>query len=203
MAFAEHFLRWGGFHELIPIKKLDSDIMHKVWHEQPQLRMRFALQRCSQYAGLPDPGIIQRPSVIKKKGDGKVSDSSPGSASMDSPTPNIPNSTQSRSLPTKPPQSTLQTLLELTKLPPKPTPPESTIPPPGQLTPEQQNEAQMSQAKEPVAKQAAMEAQMPDKGPEEGRLEDQMAHVPNKSPEEPLQPRFTNIVAKLWKLLGR
>ena len=103
MSFAEQFLRWGGFHELKPLNSW-GDLKEIVWLENPQMRMRAALQRCARLTGLADPAIF-RPTKAQKD-DGKVSDSSPGS-------------------------------------------------------------------------------------------------VPDKSPEEPLQPaRFTNIIAKIWKLLS-
>ena len=214
-ALAKHFLSWGGFHKLEPVEKTGMDIKETVWHEQPQMRMRAALQRCSRVSGFPNPAIISKRTA--RGNDGKVSNSSPSSASMHSPgsssptTLDIPishestsNPTQSRSLPTESPQPPSESPPEPTQPSPKPTPPEITIPPPGQLTPEQPKKAsqrQMSKVKEPmVDKQgAARKAQKPVKEPEE---KGQMPLVPDKSPEEPLQPR-SSIVAKLWKLLGR
>lgn len=143
MSLAKQFLTWGGFHKL-ELMELGEDIKEGVWLEKPPMRMRAALQWSSRFTGLADPGVIHKPTVQKE--DGKVSDSSPDTASMDSPesssptTPDIPISDESTSKSTEP--RTLltelpQRLLELTQLSPNPTPPEITIPPPGQLTPKQ------------------------------------------------------------------
>ena len=204
-SLATYFLSWGGFHKLEPVEKPVVDIKETVWHKQPQMRMRAALQRCSRLSGFANPAIISK-RTAHRKNDGEVSNSSPGSASMDSPgsssptTRDIPISHESTSKPT---QSSRSLPTEFPQ-PPSQSPPEQTLPPPkppGQLTPEQPKKAsqrQMSKAKEPmVDKQRAAR-----KAKEEPEEKGQMPLVPDKSPEEPLQAR-SSIVAKLWKLFGR
>ena len=160
------------------------------------------------------------------KNDGEVSKSSP--ASMDLPESSSPTtlnnssshkstskSTRFHTSPSKLPQpSSLplhkstqhssQSLPESTQLPPERTPPDPTILPPGQLTPEQRKamQKQMSRAKQLVIKikpPAAKKARKSKKEPEE-KTKDQMLV---ESPKEPSDPASKGIVASFWKFLGR
>jgi hypothetical protein len=196
LSVATHFLSWGGFHKLEPIKAL-SNIKESDCFTEPhwkQLRMRAAMQWCSEKS--------------------RIRPNSPASASMDSsssPTKlDIPishestsNSTQSRSVQTELFQPPSQSSPVLTQLPPEQIPPEPTIPPAGQLPPEQKEaiQKQMStkaeelkvKTKQPAAKKTRkLEKESKEERP---KLD--------KSPEDPLQPQSKSIVAGFWNFLGR
>ena len=216
-ALARQFLRWRGFHPLKPIE--EKEYKEDDWLEKAhwdQARMRTAVQRCSRILQCVNPAVI-RPTAHEN--DGKVSDTSSASASMDSPESSSPTaldipithestskSTQSRSLLTEFPQSPSQPPPELTQVPPEPTSPEPTIqptiPPPGQLTPEQKKalQRQMSRAKQINKQLAAKKAQKP--GKKQERLKNQVSHVPDEIPEESLQ-ESKSIVTSFWKFVGR
>ena len=218
-ALARQFLRWRGFHALKPIE--EKELREDNWLEKAywdQTRMRIAVQRCSRILQCDNPAVIRKP--IAHENDGKVSDTSSASGSMDSPGSSprtaldIPithestsKSTQSRSLLTEFPQSPSQTPPELTQVPPEPTSPEPTIqptiPPPGQFTPEQKKilQRQMSRAKQINKQLAAKKTQKPGKKQEE-RPKNQVSLVPDEIPEEPLQ-ESKNAVASFWKFVGR
>ena len=189
------------------------DITEDEWFEKPeweQVHMRAALQRCSQATGFANPAVI---GAHQKNREG--SNSSPASASMDSPESSSPpaldipithestsKSTESRSLLTEFPQSPSPSLHEPNQPHPEPTPPKPTILPPGQLTLEQKKalQRQMSRAQQLSKQPAARKAQKPKK---KRGLEDQMPHMRDKFPEIPLQPQSDNIVASIWKFFGR
>lgn len=188
--------------------------------------MRAALQGCSLVTGALNPAV-RNPAVIRKPTVGKeVSDSTPASASMDSPESPVPldipishestsnlDQSQSPSLPTESVQPLSQSPPEPTQPPPEPTQPPSeptsapsTIPPPGQLTPEQVLAKKAMQRQMSRAKQVKVNIKRPvaKKGhkPKEETPVDQMPQV-DGFPEEPSPPKPKGVMASIWNFFGR
>jgi hypothetical protein len=147
MKLARDFMLWHGFHKLEPFR-VSSPIRESEWFEKPyreQVRMRAAVQWASRTGRLDNSDIIRK--LTAHESDKIVSDSSPASASMDSPESSspttldmpishesTPKSTQSLSALTEFPQPPSQSPPVLTQLPPEPTP-KPTIPLPLEPTP--------------------------------------------------------------------
>ena len=209
------FFSWGGFHKLEPIEA-SSNIKESDCFTEPhwkQLRMRTAQRWCLEKLRRFNPDICRK--LIARGSDGIVSDSSPASASMNSPESSSPtkldipishestsNSTHSRSVQTELPQPPSQSSA-VTQLPPEQIPPEPTIPSAGQLTPEQKEttQKQMSKAKELKVKTKQLAAKKTQKLEKESKEEEKPKL--DKSPEEPLQSQSKSIVASFWKFFGR
>ena len=230
---AKAFLSWRGFHKLEPIQ-VSKNIVEGDWFGKPvweQVRMRAALQYCSDLTGLRNPAVL---TPTTHKNDGKVSGSSPAStskdssessspatnenngkvsnsspASMDLPesssptTENIPISNESTS---KSKQSHSLRAQPHSQSPPEPTqlPPEPTEPsilPPGQLTLEQKKTMQKQMSR---AKQLVSKTKQP-----AGKKAKKSKKEPDENPkdqipsEEPSEPESKGIVASFWKILGR
>jgi len=192
------FLKWRGFHKPEPFADDNEAWFGKpVWE---RMAMTAAMDRCSKMAEVRNPGL-RKPKT--NKNDGKVSESSSASTSMDSPEPSSPTTlevpTQSHSLSTKLPQPLSQAPGGPTQLPLKPTPPNPAI------TPEQKNtkERQMDRAQQVMAQTkkwtSKKKSRKSNKEPEE-KLKDQQL---DKSPEEPLESASKGIVAAFWKMVGR
>lgn len=207
---AKLFLKWGGFHKLEPIEG-PRDIRERECFEKTdleQVRMRAALQWCSQVTGLANPAVLHKPTARDK--DETVSDSNAASASMDSlqssppSTLDIPishESTQSPSLLTSTPQP--QPFPESTQPLPEAIPAPTTLQP-VQLTPEQvlAEEAmkrQMSRAKQLMVKTKRPPARKARNFSDE---ETSQAHVLDEFPEEPPQ-QSKSIIDNIRKLFGR
>jgi hypothetical protein len=87
---SEAFLRWRGFHKLKRIS-VSNDTKEGEWLGKPvweQACMRAAIKQCAKFSGLPNPAVTRN--SITHKNDGKKSDSSPASASKDSPKSSSP-----------------------------------------------------------------------------------------------------------------
>lgn len=204
-----------------------KDITESEWFGRPELeqvRMRAALQWCSQITGFPNPAVIRKPTA--RENDEKASNSSPASMSMDSSesrssspvTLDIPISEESTSTSTQSPsllpEESLQSPSQPSSQPsPEPTQPPSepilapTTPPPGQLTPEQvlakkAMQRQMSRARQLMVKTKRPVAKKEQK-PEEETPENQMPHVLDEFPEESPPPQPKGVIASIWKLFGR